>query len=115
MECRFNHFVRKKNETVYVLNEGVPIFSESMNALVPNYIHKRSPALTLVSKGKFITALFSIAETWKVGNFKGQSVLIFTREDDFDIFLIDIHSKQIKPLLLSGELNDTLFKARKSI
>ncbi|MCZ8020428.1 MAG: hypothetical protein O9302_08725 [Cyclobacteriaceae bacterium] len=115
MECKYNSFTKKQqSKTAFSLNVGHAIFSETLYLLQPLYIHKRSPALTLVSKGKHLTGLFPISEQWLIGDHSGKTILVYLKDLGFDLFLIDSNLMQTKNRFLLGQLNDVLFEARKA-
>lgn len=116
MRCKFNKFKKKpESKTAFNLIEGKEaIFTDTLYLLNPIYIHKRSPAFTLVSKGKHVSGLFPVSDSWYIGDTKGQTILFYLNDQSFDLFLIDSNPIQVKSLLLSGQLNDQLFEARQS-
>ena len=113
MQCKYNQFTKKPDsKTAFVLIEGQPIFTESLYLLNPGYIHKRSPAFTLVSKGKHVSGFFPAFGGAFIGDHNKQTLIIFTRELGFDLFQTDLSPAIAKTLLCNGELNEELFKAR---
>ncbi|MCE7863678.1 MAG: hypothetical protein DYG99_09060 [Bacteroidetes bacterium CHB5] len=113
--CKYNSFTKKPDsKTAFILKEGEAIFTDTLYLLNPIYIHKRSPAFTLVSKGKHVTGLFPVSDSWYIGDSKGQTILFYLKDQGFDLFLIDSSPMTVKNLLLSGQLNDQLFEARKA-
>jgi hypothetical protein len=115
MQCKYNKFTKKPNsKTSFVLIEGQPIFTESLYLLSPIYIHKRSPAFTLVSKGKHVSGFFQACGGAYLGDFNKKALIIFTRELGFDLFETDLSPAIAKSMLCAGELNEQLFKARQS-
>lgn len=113
MQCKFNSFTKKPDsKTAFVLIEGQPIFTESVYLLNPNYIHKRGPAFSLVSKGKHISGFFPVAQNTFIGDFQKKALILFQRELGFDLFQTDLDPVTAKQLLCNGDLNDQLFKAR---
>lgn len=116
MQCKFNHFRKKPDsKTGYSLEEGEPIFSNSVYLIEPRYIHKRSPAFSLVdSKGKHVTGLFPACGGAFTGDFKKQGLIAFIREQGLDLFLTDSSPVSTKASLCNGELTNDLFKAREA-
>ncbi len=117
MICKFNLFAKKvKSKTAFILAKGQPIFSETVYLLNPIYIHKRSPAFSLVAKGKHLSGLFPIGGGAYLGDYNTQALIVFISPDGsgFDLFQTDLSPIQTKNMLLSGQLNDLLFEARKS-
>lgn len=115
MRCKFNKFSKKPdNKTAYVLTEGEPIFSPTVYLLEPRYIHKRSPDFSLVSKGKHVSGLFRIAENTFLGDHNKRALIIFLRPEGlgFDLFQTDLAPITARQMLLSGQLNEALLKAR---
>ena len=113
MRCKFNKFTKKPDsKTAFVLIEGQPIFTESVYLLNPIYIHKRSPAFTLVSKGKHVSGFFPVSGGVFLGDHNKQALILFQRELGFDLFQTDLDPVTAKQLLCNGELNDQLFEAR---
>lgn len=113
MQCKYNSFTKKPDsKTAFVLIEGQPIFTESVYLLNPIYIHKRSPAFTLVSKGKHVSGFFPLSENTFIGDHDKKALILFQRELGFDLFKTDLDPVTAKSLLLNGDLNDQLFKAR---
>ena len=115
MQCKYNSFIKKPDsKTGYILSEGKTIFTDTLYLLTPIYIHKRSPAFTLVSqKGKHISGLFGPCGGAYLGDFNKQALIVFIRgERGFDLFQTDLSPVAAKQLLCNGELNDQLFKAR---
>ena len=113
MEVKYNKFTKKPDsKTAFVLIEGQPIFTNSLYLLNPLYIHKRSPAFSLVSKGKHVSGFFQACGGAYIGDFNKQALIIFTRELGFDLFQTDLSPAIAKGMLCNGELNDQLFKAR---
>lgn len=113
MKCKFNKFTKKpESKTAFVLIEGQPIFTDSVYLLNPIYIHKRSPAFTLVSKGKHVSGFFPVAQNTFIGDFQKKALILFQRELGFDLFQTDLDPVTAKQLLCNGELNDQLFAAR---
>lgn len=116
MQCKYNKFTKKPDsKTAFVLIDGQPIFTDSLYILNPHYIHKRSPAFTLVSRGKHVSGFFPACGNAFIGDFKKQALIIFTRELGFDLFETDLDPATCRALLCSGELNDQLFEARQSV
>lgn len=110
---RFNKFSRKPDtKTAFVLVEGDPIFTNTLYLLNPVYIHKRSPAFSLVSKGKHVSGFFPVAGGMYLGDFNKKALILFQRESGFDLFQTDLDPVTAKSLLLNGNLNEELFKAR---
>ncbi|MCC6837806.1 MAG: hypothetical protein IT234_04615 [Bacteroidia bacterium] len=115
MQCKFNKFTKKPDsKTAFVLVEGEAIFTESLYLLKPIYIHKRSPAFTLVSKGKHVSGFFEACGGSFIGDFDKKALIIFQRESGFDLFKTDLSPVIAKQLLCSGDLNDQLFEARQA-
>lgn len=113
MECKFNKFTKKPDsKTAFVLIEGSPIFTESVYILNPIYIHKRSPAFTLVSKGKHVSGFFQVSQNTFIGDHDKKALILFQRELGFDLFQTDLDPVTAKQLLCNGELNDQLYLAR---
>jgi len=113
--CKYNKFQKKPdNKTAYNLIKGEAIFSETLYLLQPFYIHRKSPALTLVNRGKHITGLFPIAEKWLIGDYKEKTILVCIKDLGFELFIIDSQPLQTKNQFLLGQLNDVLFEARRS-
>lgn len=115
MQCKFNKFTKKPdNKTAFLLIEGEPIFSPTVYLLEPRYIHKRSPDLSLVNKGKHVSGLFKIAPNTFLGDHNKKALIIFLRAEGlgFDLFLTDLAPITARQMLLSGQLNDALLKAR---
>lgn len=115
LDCKYNSFTKKaESKTAFILKDGNPIFTETLYLLNPIYIHKRSPAFTLVSKGKHVSGFFPVSDGWYIGDSKGQTLLLHLKELSFDLFLIDAFPTHVKNLLLSGQLNEVLFQARQA-
>lgn len=113
MQCKYNSFTKKPDsKTAFILKEGEAIFTDTLYLLNPIYIHKRSPAFTLVSKGKHVSGFFPACGGAFIGDHNKQALIIFTRELGFDLFLTDLSPVTAKQLLCNGELNEELFKAR---
>lgn len=113
MTCKFNSFTKKPDsKTAFVLKQGEAIFTESVYLLNPIYIHKRSPAFSLVSKGKHVSGFFLVAQNTFIGDYQKKALILFQRELGFDLFQTDLDPVTAKQLLCNGELNDQLFKAR---
>ena len=113
MQCKFNKFTKKPDsKTAFVLIEGQPIFTESVYLLNPHYIHRRSPAFSLVSRGKHISGFFPVAQNTFIGDFQKKALILFQRELGFDLFQTDLDPVTAKQLLCNGDLNDQLFEAR---
>jgi hypothetical protein len=113
MQCKFNKFTKKPDsKTAFVLIEGKAIFTESVYLLNPIYIHKRSPAFTLVSKGKHVSGFFPACGGAFIGDHNKQALILFQRELGFDLFQTDLSPAIAKQLLCNGDLNEDLFKAR---
>jgi len=113
MQCKFNKFTKKpESKTAFVLVEGEVIFTETLYLLQPVYIHKRSPAFSLVSKGKHISGFFPVSGGCYIGDFEKKALIIFNRELGFDLFQTDLDPITARTLLVNGELNEQLFEAR---
>lgn len=113
MQCKFNKFTKKPDsKTAFVLTEGEAIFTEAVYILNPLYIHKRSPAFTLVSKGKHISGFFPACGGAFIGDHNRQALILFQRELGFDLFQTDLSPATAVQLLCNGDLNEDLFKAR---
>jgi hypothetical protein len=113
MQCKYNSFTKKPDsKTAFVLIQGEAIFTESLYLLNPLYIHKRSPAFTLVSKGKHVSGFFPACGGAFIGDHNKQALILFQRESGFDLFETDLSPAIAKGMLCNGELNDQLFKAR---
>ncbi len=112
MQCKYNSFTKKtENKTAYVLNDGKPIFSDTLHLLNPIYIHKRSPAFTVVNRGKLVGGFFPCGPAY-IGDFQKQALIIFITEAGFNLFQIDLDPISARAKLVTGELNDLLFQAR---
>lgn len=110
---QFNKFTKKPDsKTAFVLIEGKAILTESLYLLNPLYVHGRSPAFSLVSKGKHISGFYPACGGAFIGDFNKTTLIIFTRELGFDLFQTDLSPAIAKGMLCNGELNDQLFKAR---
>jgi len=115
MEYKFNSFCKNPdNKTGYLLTEGQPIFTKAVYLIQPYYVHGRSPAFSLVSKGKHLSGFFPLAPSTYIGDFQKKALILFKRELGFDLFLTDIDPVTARELLISGQLNDQLFQARQS-
>ena len=115
MQCKYNSFTKKPDsKTAFVLIEGEPIFTEILYLLNPIYIHKRSPAFTLVSKGKHVSGFFPVSGGAFIGDHNKKALIIFTRELGFDLFQTDLSPVTARAMLCSGALNDQLFEARQN-
>lgn len=114
MQCKFNHFTKSpSSKTGYVLLEGKPIFTETVYLLQPLYIHKRSPALTLVSKGRHVSGLFQVCGGALIGDFDKKALIVFMRgELGFDLFQTDLPPAEAKEMLCAGKLNELFSQAR---
>jgi hypothetical protein len=114
MQCKYNKYQKKPtSKTAYVLTDGEAIFTESLYLLNPVYIHKRSPAFTLVSsKGKHVSGFFPVANNMFIGDFNKQALILFQSESAFELFQTDLSPVTAKQLLCNGQLNEQLFKAR---
>ncbi len=113
MKCKFNSFTKKPaSKTAFLLVQGEAIFTESLYLLNPIYIHKRSPAFTLVSKGKHVSGFFPVSGGAFIGDYEKKALILFQRELGFDLFQTDLDPVTAKQLLCNGELNDQLFEAR---
>lgn len=116
MQCKFNKFTKKpESKTAYYLEDGEPIFSNSnsLYLIEPRYIHKRSPAFSLVdSKGKHISGLFPACGGALTGDFNNQGLIVFIGEQGFDLFITDSSPVTTKAMLCNGEMTSDLFKAR---
>lgn len=95
------------------MKEGEAIFTDTLYLLNPNYIHKRSPAFTLVSKGKHVSGFFPVSGGVYIGDYQKKALILFQRELGFDLFQTDLDPLTARLLLCNGELNDQLFEARK--
>ena len=110
---KFNKFTKKPDsKTSFVLIEGEAIFTPTLYLLNPIYIHKRSPAFSLVSKGKHVSGFFPLSGGVFIGDHDKKALILFQRELGFDLFKTDLDPVTAKSLLLNGELNDQLFEAR---
>jgi hypothetical protein len=97
MQCKFNSFTKKpESKTAFIIKDGNPIFTETLYLLNPIYIHKRSPAFTLVSKGKHVSGFFGVAENVFIGDHDSKTLLIFQKQNSFDLFKIDIAPLQAR-------------------
>lgn len=115
MHCKFNSFTKKPdNKTAYILTSGDPIFSKQVYLLHPVYIHKRSPAFTLVSQGKHVTGLFTVSPNCYLGDYEKKALIVFLSNDGnaLDLFLTDTASLPTKNALLNGSLTESLINAR---
>lgn len=113
MRLQFNKFSKKaSSKTAYLLIEGEPIFTETVYLLEPIYIHKRSPDFTIVSKGKHISGLFKVADNVYLGDHHKTAIILFLNEEGFDLFYCDLPPVTARQMLLDGQLNDMLFRAR---
>lgn len=113
MRCKYNSFTKKPDsKTAFVLIEGQPIFTESVYLVQPLYIHKKSPVFTLVSKGKHVSGFFPLSENTFIGDHDKKALILFQRELGFDLFQTDLSPITAKSLLLNGDLNEDLLKAR---
>ena len=116
MSMQFNKFTKKPDsKTAFVLTEGVPIFTDTLYLINPVYIHKRSPAFSMVSKGKHISGFFKACGGVFIGDHNKTALIVFIREFGFDLFETDFDSVTAKTLLCNGQLNDQLFEARQKV
>ena len=110
---KFNSFTKKLNsKTSYSLEQGEAIFTKTLYLLNPIYIHKRSPAFSLVSKGKHVSGFFPVNGGGFTGDYKGQALLIYLREAGFDLFSIALAPVELRAKLQTPEFVEALFTAR---
>lgn len=116
---KFNKFTKKPDsKTGYQLIEGNPIFDKSLYLLVPVYVHGRSPAFSLVAKGKHISGLYkSGVQNFFIGDHDKVALILIQRNDGlgFDLFKTDLPPAQARQMLIDGQLNDQLFEARRAV
>ena len=113
--CKYNSYTKKpESKTAFILKEGSPIFTESLYLIQPLYVHGRSPAFSLVSKGKHVSGFYPACGGAFIGDFQKKALIIFIRSEGlgFDLFQTDLDPIIAKAMLNNGELNDQLFKAR---
>ena len=110
---KFNSFAKKQNsKTSYCLEKGEPIFGETLYLLTPIYVHGRSPAFSLVWKGKHVSGFFPFSGGGFTGDYKDKSLLIYLREAGFDLFITDLNPAELRGKLLTPEFVEDLYKAR---
>lgn len=116
MKYKYNKFKKKPEaKTAFVLVEGEPIFADTLYLLNPIYIHKKSPAFSLVSKGRHVSGFFQACGGAFLGDFNGKALILFYCESGFDLFQTDLSPVAAKNMLCAGELNQELFKARQAV
>jgi|GEM_PF-3217199 len=110
---QYNKFTKSPtSKTGYNLLEGFePIFDKSVYLIVPRYVHGRSPAFSLVAKGKHISGLYPTGPAL-FGDHGKCALIIFIRENGIDLFQTDLDPITARAMLCSGQLNDQLFEAR---
>jgi len=108
---QFNSF-NQCGKTAYRLAKGEPIFSPSIYLINPKYIHNRSPAYSLVSKGKHISGLFPACGGFFTGDFKKQSIVACIVDGVLDLWMLDMDSTQVRKRLCEGSLSDILTQVR---
>lgn len=116
---KFNKFSKSpSNKTGYQLLEGAPIFEKSVYLIVPYYVHGRSPAFSLVVRGKHVSGFYKACEdNFFIGDYNKQALILIQRNEGlgFDLFQTDLPPAQAREMLCSGLLNDQLFEARKAV
>lgn len=114
---QYNLFTKKEgSKTAYLINSpGEEIFTPTIYISQPGYVHSKSPAYTIISgKGTHITGLFSTGvDNIFSGDYKKKGLLLMFRgADQIELFLTDLNPVDLKRRLLSGEINESLQKAR---
>ena len=110
----WNRFKRKPNaKTAFAITEGQAIFSETIYLIDPIYIRRNAPNFSLVSKGKHISGFFEVSQGIYSGDFKGCLLLVLkSNKDDIELIKTDIPTNEGRRLLIRGELNSIIGKAR---
>lgn len=113
---KFNSFKKKQNsKTSYCIEKGEPIFGETLYLLTPIYVHGRSPAFSLVWKGKHVSGFFPFSGGGFTGDYKDSALLIYLRETGFDLFITDLTPVELRGKLLTHEFVDELYQARRKL
>jgi hypothetical protein len=115
---QYNSFSKKLgSKTAYLIDSpGEPIFTPSIYISAPQYVHSKSPSFTIINgKGNHITGLFGtgIANIF-LGDYKKKGLLLMFRGAQVELFLSDISPVELKAKLLSGQLNESLQRARQN-
>jgi len=109
----FNSFTKKRNsKTSYCLEKGKPIFGDTLYLLAPFYVHSKSPAFTLVWKGKHISGFFPVAGGGFTGDYKDNALLIYLRPAGFDLFATDFTPVELRSKLVTPDFAEDLWEAR---
>lgn len=112
---KWNRYIKKADtKTAYEINEGLEIFSKVLYLIKPIYIRTTSPSFSLVSKGKHISGLFKLMDGIYTGDYLSNLLIILMSEDGsvFELILTDIPKTEGHQMLLNGELNSLISKAR---
>lgn len=113
---QFNHFVKsEKSKTGYSLRVGEAIYSEKVYLILPHYIHKRSPAFSLVrTPGQHVSGFFpSGIENWFFGDDRQHGLLLHLREAEFELWKTNLTPVNMRETFISGQLGEVLSLARK--
>lgn len=116
---KYNKLSKKpESKTGFITTEGAPLFGcETLYILSPQYVHSKSPILSLVSqKGKHISGLFKACNGALIGDFQKKGLVVFLRAEGlvFDVFLSDLPPVVLQARLCAGEMNEELQKARQA-
>lgn len=117
-KIQFNSFAKKaKTKTSYGLEQGQPIFGETLYLVNPLYVHGRSPDFSLVYNSKHISSLYPHSTDRKTftGDHKGKGILIFLRESGFDLFTTELSRVELVANLHTDAMVEALYKARRKV
>lgn len=113
---KWNRYTKKLGtKTAYEISEGSPVFSKDLYLIEPIYIRTTSPRYSLVSRGKHISGLFKLMDGIYTGDYLSNLLILLMSEDGsvFELILTDIPKSKGHQLLVNGELNSLIGKARK--
>ena len=98
----------------YVIIEGNPLFNESVYLIKPIIRHKNSPSFVLTNRGKYVCGLFKIPSTSVYsGDWNGNLLIVLIRNsEEFEILKSNLQTEEGRILLINGELNNQINKAR---
>lgn len=102
------------NKTLYRLMYGVPIVDKTIFVTSLEYLPGKSNAFVITSRGQHVCTMASIGDGFYVGRFKEESFLAHRSDSKFELFCVDLDTRELEVALKGGKLSDAMAEARKS-
>ena len=114
-KVQFNSFKKSEtSKTGYKLAVGSPMFDKNIYMLLPHYVHGRSPAFSLVAKGKHLSGFYPTGQQgFFIGDHDKRALVLIQTGSGLDLFKFELAPIEARQMLLDGKLNDMMFQARR--